>query len=81
MNNLQDPYTIQCNEFKRSRMLNLSSFDPDECKFECALCGLKVKYNNMKSHLKSAKHKISLENWRKSQPNIIIKRDVVLEIV
>jgi hypothetical protein len=78
--NIQDPYTIQCNEFKRSRMLNLSSFDPDECKFECNLCGLKVKYNNMKSHLKCAKHKVKYSEWRNNQPNIKIELNVVLQI-
>ena len=80
-NNIEDAYTIQCNQYKRTRMLNRTSFDPDACKFQCNLCGLSVKYNNMKSHEKCSKHKVALIDWKKSQPNITIECDVILEIV
>ena len=80
-NNMQNPYDIQCNEIKRDRMLNRTSFDPDACKFECSLCGLKVKYNNMRNHQKSKRHKNALIEWKKVHSNLIIECDVVLEII
>ena len=80
-NNLQNPYTAQCNEFKRARMLNRKTFDPETCKFECNMCGLKVKYKNMKSHEKCKRHTASLIEWKKVHSNLIIECDVVLEII
>ena len=80
-NNMQNPYDIQCNEVKRDRMLNRTSFDPDTCKFECSLCGLKVKYNNMRNHEKCKRHKNALIEWKKVHSNLIIECDVVLEII
>ena len=78
---MEDPYTIQSNQFKRTRMLNRTSFDPDACKFECNLCGLKVKYNNMKSHQKCGRHVKAWKEWEKDKPRITIEYNVLLEIV
>ena len=79
MNNMQDPFTVQCNTFKKTRMLNRTSFDPDECKFQCKLCGLNVKYNNMKSHEKCARHKVSLRDWEMKKCSEDL--DLLLQIV
>ena len=80
-NNMQNPYDIQCTEYKRDRMLNIKTFDPDMCKFECSLCGLKVKYNNMRNHQKSKRHKNALIEWKKTNNNLIIECNVILEII
>ena len=80
-NNTITPYTAQCNEFKRARMLNRTTFDPETCKFECNMCGLKVKYNNMKTHEKCSRHKKALIEWKKTHSNLIIECDVILEII
>ena len=80
-NNLQNPYDIQCTEYKRIRMLNRKTFDPETCKFECSLCGLKVRYNNMKNHQKCKRHITSLTEWKKTRSNLIIECDVILEII